>query len=277
MKRPKRSRPVAAATGPRAAGSRHKGRSEETYHGVRACLAIFARRPQDIVRVYVTAERRREAAALLRHCTETRKGFQIVAAENLARISGSMHHEGIAVLARACPRGTLADLLERPRPGPLLYLDGVQNPHNLGALLRTAAHFGAAAILGPRGGLPSLSPAAVRVAEGAAEFVPVCDVERPVSDLRLLKREGFSVVITSSHRGRSAFEASAGWGGRVVLVLGSEGAGVSPPIAALADEFVRIPGTERVESLNVSVACGILLAECWRRNQDGLSGPSASR
>jgi TrmH RNA methyltransferase len=276
--RPASARPASAGPdGSRPASLRHKSRSEETYHGLRACLAIFARRPQDVVRVYVTAERRREAAALLRHCTESRKGFQVLAAENLARISGSMHHEGIAVLARACRRWTLADVLQAPRHGPLLYLDGVQNPHNLGALLRTAAHFDVAAILGPRGGLPSLSPAAVRVAEGAAEFVPVCDVEKPVTDLRLLQREGFAVVVTSSHRGRSAFEASAGWGERVVLVLGSEGEGVSPPIAALADEFVCIPGTEQVESLNVSVACGILLGECWRRKQDRLSGPSASR
>jgi TrmH RNA methyltransferase len=263
--------------GPRPTAARHKSHSEETYHGLRACLAIFTHRPQDIVRVYVTEERRRDVSPLLRYCAEAHKGFQVVAAENLARVSGSLHHEGIAVLARACRRWTLADLLGSPRRGPLLYLDGVRNPHNLGGMLRTAAHFGVAGILGPRGGLPSLSPAAVRVAEGAAECVPVCDIERPVADMRLLKREGFAVVVTSSHRGRSAFEASAGWGGRVVIVLGSEGEGVSPPIAALADEFVRIPGTGRVESLNVSVACGILLAECWRRSQDGLSGPSASR
>lgn len=277
------SRPRASVrAGGRSTGApRHKSRSEETYHGLRACEAIFARRPEDIVRVYVSAERRRDVAALLRHCAESRKGFQVVAAENLARISGSTHHEGIAILAKSCRRWNLADVVQASREGrctgPLVYLDGVENPHNLGAMLRTAAHFGVGAILGARGELPSLSPAAVRVAEGAAEFVPVCDLERPVADLRTLQQQGFAVVAASSHRGGSAFDAKAGWGPKLVVVLGSEGAGVSQPIAALADRFVQIPGTGAVESLNVSVACGILLGECWRRRQrpGTVTGPGA--
>lgn len=275
-KKPAREGPAAstrsrgrAESHPRGPAVRHKSRSEETYHGFRACQAIFARRPEDIIRVYVTAERRRDCAALLRHCADARKGFQVVAGENVARISGSTHHEGIAILARAYRRPHLADVL-RSRPasggvGPLLYLDGVQNPHNLGAMLRTSAHFGVNAILGPRDGLPALSPAAVRVAEGAAEFVPVCDLEQPVADLLALKQQGFTIVTTSSHHGRSAFEETAAWAGKIVLVLGSEGVGVSSTIGSLADEVVRIPGSGSVESLNVAVACGILLGECWRR------------
>jgi len=294
MKRPHRKpfqkpRPRGPESGraPRPAArpaGRHKSSAEEAYHGLRACLAIFAHRPEDIIRVYVTAERRRDAAPLLRHCAEARKGFQVVAAENIAKISGSTHHEGIAVLARARGRWSLAELLhaaeQRRLRGPLLYLDGVQNPHNLGAMLRTAAHFGAGAILGPRGGLPSLSPAAVRVAEGAAEVVPVCDLEQPVADLRTLKRQGFVIVATSSHRGRSAYDGATPWGANIVLVLGGEGEGVSPAVTALADGFIRIPGTGAVESLNVSVACGILLGECWRRQgrrPPEISGSAASR
>jgi TrmH RNA methyltransferase len=246
--------------------ARHQGKAEEKYHGVRACEALFAHRPQDIIRVYVAEERRRYFAALLDHCAKARLGFQVVAQENLARISESTHHEGIVILARACPRWGIAELLraieERRLKGPFLYLDGIQNPHNLGAILRTAAHFGTAAVLGARGDLPPLSPAAVRVAEGAAEHVPVCDLDEPRSDLTRLKELGFRVVATSSYRGRPVSPEVLG--GKVVLVLGSESEGVSKPIAALADESVQIPGTGAVESLNVSVACGILLAEAWR-------------
>lgn len=249
--------------------ARHRGKAEEKYHGVRACEALFARRPRDVIRVYVAEERRRQFAALLEHCTKSRLGFQVVAAENLARISGSTHHEGIVILARACPRLCLPELLreiDEPRfQGPLLYLDGVQNPHNLGAILRTAAHFGTAAVLGARGDLPPLSPSAVRVAEGAAEHVRVCDLADPRADLAQLKNLGFRVVATSSHRGRPASPNSLA--GRIVLVLGSEGEGVSKGIAAVADEYVQIPGTGVVESLNVSVACGILLAEACRNRQ----------
>lgn len=246
--------------------SRHRGHDEETYHGGRACEAVFARRPQDIVRVYLTAEQQRRFAPLLAYCAAERRGFQVVESENLARISGSHHHEGIAILARACPRWSAADLVRAADSnrlaGPLVYLDGVQNPHNLGAILRTAAHFGSGALLGRRGELPPLSPAAVRVAEGAAECVPVCDLDDAAASLVRLKSQGFRVVTTSSHSGAPA--AAARLGRKVVLVLGSEGQGVSKSIAALADLAVRIPGTGAVESLNVSVACGILLAEACR-------------
>jgi TrmH RNA methyltransferase len=239
------------------------------FHGVRACAAIFARRPEAIVRAYLTESRRRQFADLLEWCARSRKGFQVVAEENLARLTGSIHHEGIAILARQVPRWTFADLLGGAAGlgGPLVYLDGVQNPHNLGSILRSAAHFGVGAILGRAGDLPPLSPAAVRVAEGAAEVVPVCDLADPAADLGRLRREGWRVVVTTSHAGEPLYQAKLPE--RTVLVLGSEGEGVSPAVDRLADLRVRIPGTGAVESLNVSVACGVALGEIWRRRQPG--------
>ena len=252
---------------PTAATPRHKAASEETYHGLRACEALFARRPGEIVRVYLAAARKPRLARLLGWCAEHRRGFQIVEEENLRRISGSTHHEGVAILAKAIRRWSLDDLLREVEStrvtGPILYLDGVENPHNLGSILRTAAHFGVVAIAGRSGELPPLSPAAVRVAEGAAEIVPVCDLAEPAAALKRLAAAGFSVVAASSHRGESP--QAAPLGGRCVLVLGSEGKGVSPAIDRVATEHVKIPGTGTVESLNVSVAAGVLLAEAWRR------------
>ncbi|MEI6255894.1 MAG: TrmH family RNA methyltransferase [Planctomycetota bacterium] len=245
---------------------RHQGKAEEKYHGIRACEALFARRPQDIIRVYILDAQARRFKALLDSCTKLRRGFQVVAADNLARVSGSMHHEGIVILARACPRWDMADLLraidDGKMKGPLLYLDGVQNPHNLGAILRTAAHFGSGCVLGGQGDLPPLSSAAVRVAEGAAEYVPVCELANPPADLARLRDRGYSIVASSSHGGLPVFSAKLG--GKIVLVLGAEGEGVSKPIAALANTMIQIPGTGVVESLNVSVACGVLLAEICR-------------
>ncbi|MFN9370252.1 MAG: TrmH family RNA methyltransferase [Planctomycetia bacterium] len=239
------------------------------FHGVRACAALFARRPQEIVRVYVEERRKGQFAELLAWCGRERKGFQIVAADNLARLTGATHHEGIAILARQLRRRTLAELLREigagGATGPLVYLDGVQNPHNLGSILRTAAHFGAGGVLGATGAMPPLSPAAVRVAEGAAELVPVCDLETPAADFARLRQAGYRVVATSSRRGDPLFAARLPE--RPVFVLGAEGAGVSEAIDALASLRVRIPGTGAVESLNVSVACGILLGEAWRRRQ----------
>lgn len=247
---------------------RHRAKTEEMVHGLRACEALFARRPADIVRVYLAEARRRHFAKLVEWCARERKGFQVVAAENLQRLTGSIHHEGVAILAKAPARWTLADLLGAVESGtlagPLVYLDGVQNPHNLGSILRTAAHFGAGAVVGRAGELPPTSAAAIRVAEGAAEFVPVCDLAEPVADLRRLKAAGYAVVVTSSHAGEPLF--SCRHGAKAVFVLGAEGEGVSRAIDGVADLRVRIPGTGAVESLNVSVACGIVLAEAWRRS-----------
>jgi TrmH RNA methyltransferase len=260
MKKPARK----TTTDGRPARPRHRAKTEEMFHGLRACEAIFAVRPQEIVRVYVTRRRQKDCADMLAWCARERRGFQVVEDENLRRLTGATHHEGVAVLAKQVRRLDLSGLLGRlAENAPLVYLDGVQNPHNLGSILRTAAHFGAGAIMGGAGDVPPLSPAAVRVAEGAAERVPVCDLADPSRDLARLKKAGYRIVATSSHRGEPLFAAKLG--PRVVLVLGSEGQGVSRPIEALADLRVRIPGTGAVESLNVAVACGILLAEAWRQ------------
>ena len=92
----------------------------------------------------------------------------------------------------------------------------------------------------------------------------MCDSANPVADLRRLAKEGFRIVATSSLRGGPLGKAKLG--GRIVLVLGSEGEGVSQPIEAVTTECVQIPGTGAVESLNVSVACGAVLAEAWRQS-----------
>jgi len=269
-------KPPQAAARPKAepARQRHKAASEETYHGLRACEALFARRPEEIVRVYLTAGRKRHFARLLAWCAEHRRGFQVVEEENLRRISGATHHEGVAILAKAIRRWGLENLLTEVAAGratsPILYLDGVENPHNLGSILRTAAHFGVTAVAGRAGELPPLSPAAVRVAEGAAETVPVCDLADPAAALRRLAAAGFAIIAASSHKGVSPEDVRLG--GRCVLVLGSEGKGVSPAIERVATTRVRIPGTGAVESLNVSVACGVLLAEASRQRLAAVSG-----
>ena len=263
------ARPPRSTPGGERRPPRHAGKAEEKFHGVRACEALFARRPGDIVRVYVTARRKPTFAKLLEFCVRERKGFQIVDEENLERLTGSLHHEGIAILAKAVGRLDLAGLLhgiERGTiTGPLLYLDGVQNPHNLGSILRTAAHFGVGAVIGAEGELPLLSAAAVRVAEGAAEHVPVVAVANPGADLTRLKKAGYELVATTSHGGEPLWAAPLASAQKLVLVLGSEGEGVSRGVFKACDRTVQIPGTGVVESLNVSVACGIVLAEVRRR------------
>ncbi|NBW96223.1 MAG: RNA methyltransferase [Planctomycetia bacterium] len=268
-RRPAESRPPRASAAPGRSPARHRRAEEEKFHGLRACEALFARRPGDIVRVYVTARRKPTFAKLLEHCVRERKGFQIVEDENLERLTGSLHHEGIAILAKAIVRQDLAGLVHGIEKGtitgPLLYLDGVQNPHNLGSILRTAAHFGVGAVVGAEGQLPPLSAAAVRVAEGAAEHVPVVALAAPGPDLARLKKAGYELVATTSHGGEPLWAASLAPAERLVIVMGSEGEGMSRAVERACDRTVRIPGTGVVESLNVAVACGIVLADVRRR------------
>ncbi|MFM8379919.1 MAG: TrmH family RNA methyltransferase [Planctomycetia bacterium] len=275
MKQPRRPprpgpRPPRPAPPGQARPERHQRKAEEKYHGLRACEALFARRPADIVRVYVSARRKPTFAQLLAYCAETRRGFQVVDDESLERLTGSLHHEGIAILAKALVRHDLAGLVHGIEAGtitgPLIYLDGVQNPHNLGSILRTAAHFGVGAVAGAEGDLPPLSPAAVRVAEGAAEHVPVVALANPGPDLARLKKAGFELVATSSRSGEPLWTAPFGPAQRLVVVMGSEGEGMSRAVERACDRTLQIPGTGIVESLNVSVACGIVLAEVRRRS-----------
>jgi TrmH RNA methyltransferase len=247
---------------------RHCNSDEATYHGLHACEALFARRPESIVRVYLTVAVRQRLGPLIRFCSSSRRGYRLVESESLDRLAGTKHHEGVAILAKAIPRLDAADLfatlqLPQHQTGPWIYLDGISNPHNLGSILRTAAHFGCSGILGRQGELPPLSPAAARVAEGAAEMVPVYELANPRTDLTLLQKAGNRLIATTSHRGTPL--QAADLRRRCVLILGSEGSGMTRGLERLADTTVCIPGTGVVESLNVAVACGILLAEACRQ------------
>jgi TrmH RNA methyltransferase len=246
---------------------RYRADDEQKICGFHACMGVFQRRPDDIIKVYLTEDRTRHVSDLLRWCAQNRRAYNVVGEENLERLSGSSHHEGIMLLTRrAAPLGDSAflDLVRAGAiSGPLLYLDGVQNPHNLGALLRTAAHFGAAAILGASNDLPDVSAATARVAEGGAEHVAVVGLRYPERALPTLKELGYTILATSSHQGRSVFQEKLT--AKTIFVLGGEQKGVSPDLLAEADRCLLIPGTGQVESLNVSVAGAVLLSELYRQ------------
>ncbi len=221
--------------------------------------AAFERRPGDLVRVLVTPEAAGGFGDLLRHCARHRLPYRLVPAEEVAAVAGSTHHEGICAVTRPRPEGRLEDLLALPGPGVLLALGGVQNPHNVGAILRTAAHFGVrGALLGGAG----LTPAAHRTAQGGAEWVEVVSAPELAAALAACRRAGYAVCATGA-RGRDLFAEPLP--GRVMVLLGAEGAGLAPELLAHADHLLAVPGTGRVESLNVAAAAAVLLGELWRR------------
>lgn len=242
---------------------------EIKYHGEAACRALWKHRPHDIIRLYVQESRVGDFGELLKWAARARKAYHLVGPTDLEKLTETVHHQGICILAREAPRRGFDDLrpeLERRR-GPILlgYLDGVENPHNIGALLRTCAHFGIHHLLGQRGQLPRLSPSAIRIAEGGAEVVEMVDTATPAQTLAALKRQDFRVVATRvGGTARSLYRFA--FPERSVLILGSEVAGISAPLAALADDTIHVPGTGLVESLNVSVAFGVIAGEYYRQH-----------
>jgi TrmH RNA methyltransferase len=237
---------------------------EETQkiYGIAAVLAVVAQRPEQVLSIAHTPATRKLLADVLRVAAKRRIAYREVNDEELSRIAGSLHHEGVCVLARepAAPELETIARLTQPR-GLILALDGVQNPHNIGGILRSAAFFGAAGLVlaGQRGArAEGLPPAALRVAEGGAEHVGVLRVSDLVATLRQLAKAGLSIVGADAHAERSLTELR--WPPRVVLVLGSEATGLAREVRELCNVTVRIMGRGALESLNVSVAAGVMLS-----------------
>ncbi len=229
----------------------------EIIYGLRASLAVFGKRPTDILRVATSRTVRDEVSELSRWAT----GKSVPCAETndseLDRMADSSHHEGVCILTK--PRkwttpAELADLLVRSK-GLALALDRVRNPYNIGAILRTAAFFGVDAVLIAG----ALAPQAVRVAEGGAEHVLLSRTTDIVDTLGRLRAKGVRVVGTDSKADQD--QKQANFSRPVVVVMGHEREGISDRMRAQCDQTVALRGSGSIESLNVSVAAGVLIAE----------------
>lgn len=240
-------------------------RAEEVrLYGMNAVLAVHARRPRAIRKLYLAQARIPQLQPLLQWCVANRVGYRVVDEADLQKLAASAHHEGVvADVLREQPQ-PLSTWLRALPAGPqcALWLDGVGNPHNLGAILRSAAHFGVAAVLLPKQSTLALSGAAARVAEGGAEAVPFVRLGREDNGIAQLRGAGFALAATVVRGGGDVFATPLP--PRVVYVLGAEGEGMSKELAAACDLRLSIPGSGAVESLNVAAATAVLLA-AWRR------------
>jgi len=220
------------------------------------------------VLVVQLAERREDprARAIEELARRQQRPLERVDAQALRRRLGEVAHQGVAAevtpLAPWSEDDLLGSLASAPAP-LLLALDGVQDPHNLGACLRTADACGALAVIVPRDRAAQLNPTVRKVAAGAAESTPVVAVTNLVRTLRLLKDAGLWIVGADAAADKSAAEVDLT--GPVVLALGAEGSGLRRLTQQNCDFMVRLPQRGTVESLNVSVAAGMLLYEVVRQ------------
>lgn len=250
--------------GQRDVNARRRGRRESTTYwafGVNAVARRLAVNPVSVREVCtLTGEHDRRgaiAAAARMHGLPVR----VVDADTLRRLTASDGHQGVAALVGAFPYRDLATVVAAD-PGPVLLLDHLQDPHNLGALIRTAAAAGMTAVAIPRHEAVGVTGAVEKVAAGAVNDVPICQVGNVHRTLLDLRQQGYWSIALAPVGGSSIFELELP--ARPVLVLGGE-AGLRPLVASTCDLRASIPQRSAVESLNASVAGAVAMYDVCRR------------
>jgi 23S rRNA (guanosine2251-2'-O)-methyltransferase len=233
--------------------------------------------PKSIIEIYYEPTRR---DARMRQFIEkvTESGVRLIEADGLrlAKLAGSHGHQGVAARVQEIKlvhsldellenlEATNAELPPQERTPPLiLVLDGVTDPHNLGACLRVADGAGAHAVIAPKDHAAGINATVAKVASGAAETVPYFMVTNLARTLGELKERNIWVIGTSDQATQTIYQAD--FKGAIALVLGAEGDGMRQLTAKTCDQLVSIPMMGAVESLNVSVASGICLYEAVRQ------------
>lgn len=229
--------------------------------GLSAVTAVFRREPERVVRLYYDDSMKTAAGPFCTELARLRRPYRLLPPDAMVRVAGTVLHGGIvaAVRPREVPEITLETAKHWAKSGAAtVLLDGVGNPHNLGAIARTLAFFGLGhLLLSDHPAQAGLSDAAYRVAEGGLEFL---DVRRLAGAAQALKglRPHFHVVGTALHARGVPPEAVPQDRRPILLVLGNEENGLPPPTLAACETVVTLPGSGRIQSLNVSATAAIL-------------------
>ncbi|HEX4241582.1 MAG TPA: 23S rRNA (guanosine(2251)-2'-O)-methyltransferase RlmB [Steroidobacteraceae bacterium] len=240
-------------------------------YGLHAVSAVLDRAPERVLELWIAQPRDDARARELRERAR-RAGVNVQPAtpDALRKLVGDVRHQGAVAAVRPPPLWDETELVaalgQIPEDPLLLVLDGVTDPHNLGACLRTAEAAGAHAVLIPKDRAAPVDAVARKVAAGAAELVPIASVTNLARALDKLKESGIWVVGTDDEAEGSLYAADLDR--PLALVLGAEGAGLRRLTRERCDFLVRIPMAGQIESLNVSVAAGIALFEA-RRQRSG--------
>lgn len=242
---------------------------ERVLLGMNAVATILRRDPGSIVRIWRQRDLGKRRAARLDAALEGQAvDVDLVSAEELRRRAGAERHQGVVALIRerAPLNEALAKDFVRSLTRPLLLiLDGVQDPRNFGACLRTADAAGVDLVVTARNRNVGLTPVVSKVAAGAAGLQPVAEVANLARFMKFLAAEGIWLIGADDAAGKSLYEADLTVG--LGLVLGAEGAGLRHLTRERCDELVSLPMHGAVESLNVSVAAGVCLYECRRQRR----------
>lgn len=229
---------------------------EQTLYGLKAVLALLEKRPEAVLRLFYRADRIPALKGVFAWLAARRLPYRELDEESLRKAAGSPHHEGVVAVARPLRYEALP--ADPPAAGAWVALDGVENPHNLGAILRSAAFLGAAgAVIGGASPGGKVNAAVLRVSEGGAEHLRLMAAPDLGAALAAFARR--LPVIGLETGARRALRDVAPMPD-FVLAAGNEQTGLSPAVRRVCTTLAAIPGTGYVGSLNVSVAVGIALA-----------------
>jgi 23S rRNA (guanosine2251-2'-O)-methyltransferase len=254
--------------GVRAAGGAVAEGGRNLLYGLHAVNAVLLRAPERLLEIWLAQPRDDARTRELKRNAEI-AGVHVHAAtaDALMKLVGAVNHQGAVAAIRPLKPWDENDLAEAIKglgdAALLLVLDGVTDPHNLGACLRTAEAAGVQALITPKDRSAGVDGVVRKVAAGAADFVPVASVTNLARTLDLLKRAGIWVVGLDGEAEQTLFAADLKR--PLALVLGAEGTGMRRLTRERCDFVVRIPMIGQVESLNVSVAAGVALFEARRQ------------
>jgi 23S rRNA (guanosine2251-2'-O)-methyltransferase len=249
--------------GPRvvnATSARSADREQRWIYGINAVQRRLEVRPSTIRELRVASHSSNRGDAIVRLARSAGIAVGQATAEELHRLTQARAHQGVAALADPIAYRDLDGELLRGT-APVLVLDQIQDPQNLGALLRTAAATGMAAVILPRHGAAPITSAVEKVAAGAVNDVAICRVGNLSDAIRRLREHGFWSAALVAHGGQNLFETDLS--ARIALVLGGE-SGLRPLVERHCDYRLTIPVRSGVESLNASVAGAVAMYELVR-------------
>lgn len=242
--------------------------SENLIYGLHVIDRLLATKPQQILTVYVASDREdSKIANIITQVNQHGIALERVSKKQLSQWLNHENHQGIAAKIRPSVVLSQQDLMEilekNDTPPLLLILDGVLDPHNLGACMRTAVAASVTAIIIPKDRAVSLTPTVRKVASGAADFIPLIEVTNLVRLMEELKKRGIWIAGASLKATKTLYQTDLK--GPLAIVLGAEEGGLKRLTEENCDFLIKIPIDPAMESLNVSVAAGVCLFEALRQ------------
>lgn len=251
---------------PASTNENYKKMKESKVYGLNACKAFFKSRPQKIIRAFFLAHITAQFPETLSYLATQKKVYRILPPEEMEKVAQTTHHEGVVFIVEPTHPLNVENWLERWKSTTdcLIILENVGNPHNLGAIMRTCAHFGVTAICS-QDAQALESGAALRTAEGGAESVITLQYQNIDTLVLALKKHGYKMISTSSHNGENLYRTQLPK--KCAFLFGEEAKGLTESAFHAADLNIQIPGTNNVESLNVATSVALISSEFYRQNK----------